>query len=65
VASSGSIRRLGGEEFGIVMPATTLVGAHQAAERLREAIGARSLADIDPDLSLAISAGVATIGGLA
>lgn len=47
------------------MPATTLVGAHQAAERLREAIGARSLADIDPDLSLAISAGVATIGGLA
>ena len=35
-----SLGRLGGEEFGILMPATSLAGAQQAAERIRERFGA-------------------------
>lgn len=51
------VGRLGGEEFGVCLPETTLDGAREHAERLRRAVEQSRLADID--LHVTISIGVA------
>lgn len=59
VRSGDVVGRLGGEEFGVLMPGASLEDAHAAAERLREAIQAPS-ADGDEVLpTVTVSIGVA------
>jgi diguanylate cyclase (GGDEF)-like protein len=54
--------RLGGEEFGLLLPGVDLKGAHIFAERLREAV-ARTIIHLPQDktLTLTVSLGVAQI----
>lgn len=55
-----TVARIGGEEFAVLMPATTASGAFEAAERLR----ARVSEIIDPDdRPLTISFGLVTFAG--
>ncbi|MCE5233875.1 MAG: diguanylate cyclase [Mizugakiibacter sp.] len=53
--------RVGGEEFLIVLPDTTLGAAEQVAERLRTGIEALALDDIVPGLRVSASLGVACL----
>jgi two-component system, cell cycle response regulator len=57
--------RLGGEEFVVVMPETSMQVALTIAERLREGVGGKPFAmrDGSPGLDITISLGVAVIGG--
>ncbi len=50
--------RLGGEEFGVVLPGTDLAGAMQAAERVRLAVRSARLPSCDPETRLTVSIGV-------
>lgn len=50
--------RLGGEEFGVVLPATDLAGALQAAERVRLAVRSEVLPSCDLAYGLTVSIGV-------
>ncbi|WP_111497826.1 MULTISPECIES: GGDEF domain-containing protein [Marinobacter] len=54
--------RLGGEEFGILMPDTTAAQALQVAEMLRQTLAERPLVFGDVTLSQTLSAGIAEIG---
>lgn len=54
------VGRWGGEEFLVVLPATTGEGARQAAERLRACIADIRLDDL-PAVRLTVSVGVATL----
>lgn len=54
--------RLGGEEFGVVLPEADLDAAHQAIERLRQAVAARNV--VTPGqapVRFTLSAGVAAV----
>ncbi|HEY0659751.1 MAG TPA: diguanylate cyclase [Lysobacter sp.] len=53
--------RVGGEEFLVVLPQTTLEQGIEVAERLRSTIVALPLADIAPGLNVTISVGVAAM----
>lgn len=53
--------RLGGEEFALVLPATDLVGAMQAAERLRAAVETAPLAIEGQTVVLTVSIGVVMV----
>ena len=53
------VGRLGGEEFGILMPETSMAQALLAMERIRTAIARSDWAEIAPGLSVTFSAGVA------
>jgi two-component system cell cycle response regulator len=57
--------RLGGEEFVVVMPETSMQVALTVAERLREGVGGKPFAmrDGSPGLDITISLGVAVIDG--
>ena len=50
--------RIGGEEFAILMPHTSLIGAHQLAERLRQVTTEKALPCSDQLLHIRFSAGV-------
>lgn len=50
--------RIGGEEFAILMPHTSLIGAHQLAERLRQVTTEKALPCGDQLLHIHFSAGV-------
>lgn len=50
--------RLGGEEFGLVLPGTSMEGALQAAERLRAAVEAAPLSVGGQQVTLTVSIGV-------
>lgn len=52
--------RLGGEEFGIVLPATWLDSGVIAMNRLRAAVSACDWADITPGTTVTFSAGLTT-----
>ncbi len=53
------IGRTGGEEFMVVLPATSEQDAVSVAERLRTAVESIDFADVDPALRVTISLGVA------
>jgi diguanylate cyclase (GGDEF)-like protein len=53
--------RLGGEEFGLVLPGTTLDGALDAAERLRVAVTAAPILACAPGYRMTVSIGVVMI----
>ncbi len=55
--------RLGGEEFGVILPDTGLQGALIAAERLRQAVAAMEIAAEDAPLRVTVSIGAAERGG--
>lgn len=55
-----SAARYGGEEFVLLFPGTSLQGGEMAAERLRQSVLAFSFPSPMEDLTLTISAGVAT-----
>lgn len=52
--------RLGGEEFGIILPKTTLENAKQVGERLRKNIEGNIFEYKDSSISITISVGIAT-----
>ena len=52
--------RLGGEEFGVVLPATWLDSGVIAMTRLRTAVGACDWSGIAPDMAITFSAGLTT-----
>jgi diguanylate cyclase (GGDEF)-like protein len=56
------VARLGGEEFAILFPDTSLVQAMQICERLRTAVGRRRTSALLPNLRVTVSGGVATLG---
>lgn len=53
--------RLGGEEFGLMLPETDLTGAIDLAERLRVAVAATTITANGAPLSVTISIGVAAL----
>ena len=55
------LARFGGEEFILLLPQTTLEGARQFAERLRQLIEKLSLTVPDGDISVTASFGVSTL----
>jgi len=59
IRSHDSVARLGGEEFGVLLPETGISGAMQVAERLRQAVREVRLVSI-PALDVRISIGVAS-----
>lgn len=59
VRATDIVARFGGEEIVILMPATSLEIADQIADRLREQISNAGFADIDGELRVTLSAGVA------
>lgn len=59
VRSRDVVGRLGGEEFGILMPGATIEAAHAVAERLREAIQAESHEGEEALPGITISIGIA------
>ncbi|MCP5432190.1 MAG: diguanylate cyclase [Alphaproteobacteria bacterium] len=51
--------RTGGEEFSVILPGTDAASAHEAAERLREAIAARPVAADGAQIPVTVSVGLA------
>jgi diguanylate cyclase (GGDEF)-like protein len=55
--------RLGGEEFGVLLPETDLAGAAELAERLRAGIAVTRVTAVDgDDVTLSVSIGCADVG---
>ncbi len=57
--ASDVMGRLGGEEFGVILPATGLVGAAQLGERIRQAIMALVVKSSGKSIGFTVSVGVA------
>ncbi|PXW23550.1 sensor domain-containing diguanylate cyclase [Paraburkholderia caballeronis] len=53
-----AVGRLGGEEFGILLPATTLTTGLTVVERLREQVRNRHCAELPADVILSVSIGI-------
>jgi diguanylate cyclase (GGDEF)-like protein len=51
------VTRLGGEEFGVLLPATDAAGIRQAADRLRRAVGGEPLAILGRAAAVTVSVG--------
>ena len=51
--------RFGGEEIALLLPQTALIGAHELADRLRQAVGAQAVSWQGNDISVTVSCGVA------
>lgn len=58
VRSSDVVARIGGEEFVIIMPNTTLVNAQKFAERLRQKIAKLEINIANKQISVTVSIGV-------
>lgn len=63
--SSDIVARIGGEEFAVILPATSLEGALEQAERLREALAASRYDYQGTAHSLTVSLGVSSSPGTA
>jgi diguanylate cyclase (GGDEF)-like protein/PAS domain S-box-containing protein len=57
------VARVGGEEFAVLLPSSTLAGAAAVAERLRQAIAAQPIAFDGREIACTVSAGVAASDG--
>lgn len=55
------LARTGGDEFMIILPETSLVGAHQVADKLRHAYGRRPVATNSEPIEFSVSIGVTAI----
>ncbi|WP_321929346.1 GGDEF domain-containing protein [Paraburkholderia guartelaensis] len=53
-----AVGRLGGEEFGILLPATSLATGLAVLDRLREQVGKRICAELPEEASVSVSIGV-------
>lgn len=62
VAEDAGFGRYGGEEFLLVMPMTSLGGAREAAERIREAVAATPFMLDGREIRFTVSQGVAEAG---
>ena len=62
VRSTDVLGRIGGEEFGLLMPDTDLQGSHVLAERLRQAIATATIEIENHALKVTASAGLALLG---
>jgi two-component system cell cycle response regulator len=58
VRSADIACRVGGDEFGIILPESTLADAEQLSRRMQQAVGARPIADVG---TLGLSAGAAEL----
>ncbi|HEV2331665.1 MAG TPA: GGDEF domain-containing protein, partial [Gammaproteobacteria bacterium] len=56
------IGRYGGEEFVVLLPETSAALAHEAAERLREAVEKLRIPGQPEDIRITVSIGAATAG---
>ncbi|QCP48631.1 diguanylate cyclase [Trinickia violacea] len=61
--TSDAIGRLGGEEFGIVLPATTLTDGLAVAQRLHERLRAQPSARLPAGAELSVSIGITELSG--
>lgn len=59
--STDALSRWGGEEFMVLLPATTAAEALHALERLQQRLSATSLDDVAPGLCVSFSGGVAEL----
>lgn len=57
VRSTDLVARMGGEEFGVFLPATDLAGARAASESIRERVAATQIPAGDELLKLSVSVG--------
>ena len=58
VRSADIACRVGGDEFGIILPESTLVDAEQLSRRMQQAVGSRPISDVG---KLGLSAGAADL----
>ncbi len=56
--ASDGVGRLGGEEFGLLLPHTTLADAHTVLERLRKRFNQEHCAYLPDDTTLSVSIGI-------
>ncbi len=59
VGGDGVACRLGGDEFGVLVPGMGILAALELGERIREAVGRLRLEHDDEDLGVTVSVGVA------
>ena len=57
------LARIGGDEFALLLPETTVEQAHSAAERIRLAVEELPIESADVHVSMTVSAGVAGLSG--
>ncbi len=57
------VGRLGGEEFGILLPQTNLENAQNCAERIRKSVAALTFTSRGKQFSVTVSAGVSEVDG--
>jgi len=55
------VARVGGEEFAVLLPSSTLAGAKAVAERLRELVAGQPVMWEDVPVSITVSAGIAAV----
>jgi len=60
--TSDVLGRLGGEEFGIVLPETDATGAHEVGERLLRAVRERRIEHDGHTLNITVSIGATVLG---
>lgn len=60
VRASDTLARIGGEEFALILPDTTIEEARQLAESIRESVEAQTFRLAEEDHTITLSAGVAT-----
>lgn len=53
--------RIGGDEFGVILPNLSLEGATEVAERLRQAMSVNKIPGISGDMPVSLSIGVASV----